>query len=100
MPQKELELEHLGGNVLLGAKTTSGGNKVYRFYAQMRDNRIILLCEWDNLEFFEMIMNQFEESDNIARFIIGYDKYVVDDKVLKPRKKEVKCLKKQMTKDH
>lgn len=59
----------------------------YRFYAQMRDNRLILLCEWDNLEFFETIMNQFEESDHIARFIISYNNIVVNDKWLKPKEK-------------
>lgn len=65
----------------------------YRFYAQMRDNRLILLCEWDNLEFFESIMNQFEESDHIARFIISYNNIVVNDKYLKPKGKG-RCLKK------
>lgn len=60
----------------------------YRFYVQMRDNRLILLCERDNLEFFESLMNQFEESDYIARFIISYNNVVVDDKVLKPKTKE------------
>lgn len=59
----------------------------YRFYAQMRDNRLILLCEWDNLEFFESLMEQFEESDHIARFIISYNNIVVNDKVLKPKTK-------------
>lgn len=73
----------------------------YRFYAQMRDNRLILLCEWDNLEFFESIMNQFEESDHIARFIISYNNIVVNDKVLRKKGEGKKlCLKKSEIKDH
>lgn len=66
----------------------------YRFYAQMRDNRLILLCEWDNLEFFESLMEQFEESDHIARFIISYDNIVVNDKVLKPKSKGKQLVRK------
>lgn len=84
MLQKVLELEHLDGR---------RNTMQYGFYAQMRDNRMILLCEWDNMEFFERLMDQFEESDNIARFIISYDNKIVNDKWLKPKGKG-RCLKK------
>lgn len=73
----------------------------YRFYAQMRDNRLIMLCEWDNMEFFETIMNQFEESDHIARFIISYNNKIVNDKWLRKKGEEKKlCLRKSEIKDH
>lgn len=72
----------------------------YRFYAQMRDNRLVLLCEWDNLEFFESLMNQFEESDHIARFIISYNNIVVDDKVLKPKTKEKQLVRRMPNEIH
>lgn len=69
----------------------------YTFLAEMRDGRVITLCEWDNLEFFESMMDHFEESDHIKRFIIGYNGKVINDKWLKPkRKEEVKCLKKEI----
>lgn len=72
----------------------------YRFYAQMRDNRLILLCEWDKIEFFEAIMDLFEESNNIARFIISYNNLIINDKVLRRKgKEEAKCLKRKPTKD-
>ena len=61
----------------------------YSFIAEMRDGRVITLCEWDNLEFFESMMDQFEESDYIKRFIIGYNGLVINDKWLKPKSKQL-----------
>ena len=61
----------------------------YTFLAEMRDGRVITLCEWDNLAFFESIMNHFEESDHIKRFIIGYNGKVINDKWLKPKGKQL-----------
>ena len=60
---------------------------MYRFIAEMRDGRIITLCEWDNLEFFESMMGQFNASDNILRFAIEKNNDIVKEKVLPPKTK-------------
>lgn len=61
----------------------------YTLYAQMRDKRMITIVTWDNLEFMENLLDHFEESDLIERFIIGYKGKVVNDKWLKPKAKQL-----------
>ena len=59
----------------------------YVLYAQMRDKRMITIGVWKDMDFLESLLNNFEESDNIERFIIGYNGKVVSDKILKPKTK-------------
>ena len=80
MQQKELELEHLDGRRF---------NMDYRFIAEMRDGRIITLCEWDRKELFETIINRFEESDTILRFAIEKNNDIVVEKYLSPKEKPI-----------
>lgn len=42
----------------------------YRLYALMRDERKIMICEWEDIDFFRRLLTNFEESNNIERFII------------------------------
>lgn len=55
---------------------------MYKLYAIMRDGRKIMLCEWDNLDFFETILNQFNKGTHIERFYIEKNNVKVKEKVL------------------
>lgn len=84
MPLKVLELEPLDGKEVV----------MYKFIAEMRDGRTIVLCEGDKLELFETIMGYFDEGNHISRFTIEQNDAIIKEKVLPPKKEgKMKCLK-------
>ena len=69
--------------------------EVYQFIATRRGtNENIVLCEWDNLVFFETIMKYFDKSDNISRFAIVKDNKIIKEKVLEFKEGSGLCLRK------
>lgn len=55
----------------------------YRLYALMRDERKIMICEWEDIDFFRRLLTNFEESNNIERFIItDLRDVILEEKVL------------------
>lgn len=84
MPLKVLGLEPLDGKEVV----------MYKFIAEMRDGRTIILCEGDKLELFETIMGYFDEGNHISRFTIEQNDAIIKEKVLPPKKEgKIKCLK-------
>lgn len=74
---------------------------MYTLYAKMRKTlENIEICTWDNLDFLKQLLTNFSESDYIERFYIVKNNAIIEEKVLEIRKKEAKCLKRIMTKDH
>ena len=66
----------------------------YTLYAIMKDERRIMLCESNDIELFYRILNNFNVSDNIDRFVIMQAGIAIYTKELLPRKEEGLCLRK------
>lgn len=60
----------------------------YRLYALMRDERKIMICEWEDIDFFRRLLTNFEESNNIERFIITDLRDVILEEKMLGLKKE------------
>lgn len=68
---------------------------LFSFYAIMRkDSEKIFIAEFSDINLFKNIMNNFEDSEHIERFIIeDSNQEIVEEKILKSKiKKLVKTL--------
>ena len=43
---------------------------LYTLYATLRNGKDVRICDWDNLPFFEKLLDNFTASDNIKCFVI------------------------------
>lgn len=61
----------------------------YKFVGELRKTgEKVILCEWDNIKLFELLMREFDYSDTISRFYIEENNAIIKEKVLAPDAKK------------